>query len=320
MALERFPMNSKKANWIFLITIVLYITASYVIVFAFPQVAESARANILLAEAVILLPVLITALLSGEKLPQFLGFHKMKISSLFMILLFTILTQPAITLPNLISQIWVENTAVEMMSGFFAGNQSFLGLFFPMAVLAPLCEEMTCRGAYYGSYKRSGRNLGAALLSAAVFAVIHLNFNQAGYAFVMGILAVLLVEATGSLWSSVLYHGLINGSQVILMYTILNNNEDFYAQQMEMITTDTMLYTIGAYLVLTAVTLPLAWAVLVWIGKNQGRSVEFQMLWKRSKQKKDKLITLPVILGLVLCVLVMTGILQLLIGSLLQRF
>jgi len=44
------------------------------------------------------------------------------------------------------------------------------------------------------------------------------------------------------------------------------------------------------------------------------------MLWKRSKQKKDKLITLPVILGLVLCVLVMTGILQLLIGSLLQRF
>lgn len=189
-----------------------------------------------------------------------------------------------------------------------------------MAVLAPLCEEMTCRGAYYGSYKRSGRNLGAALLSAAVFAMIHLNFNQAGYAFVMGILAVLLVEATGSLWSSVLYHGLINGSQVILMYTILNNNEDFYAQQMEMITTDTMLYTIGAYLVLTAVTLPLAWAVLVWIGKNQGRSVEFQMLWKRSKQKKDKLITLPVILGLVLCVLVMTGILQLLIGSLLQRF
>lgn len=128
------------------------------------------------------------------------------------------------------------------------------------------------------------------------------------------------MEATGSLWSSVLYHGLINGSQVILMYTILNNNEDFYAQQMEMITTDTMLYTIGAYLVLTAVTLPLAWAVLVWIGKNQGRSVEFQMLWKRSKQKKDKLITLPVILGLVLCVLVMTGILQLLIGSLLQRF
>lgn len=131
MALERFPMNSKKANWIFLITIVLYITASYVIVFAFPQVAESALANILLAEAVILLPILITALLSGEKLPQFLGFHKMKISSLFMILLFTILTQPAITLPNLISQIWVENTAVEMMSGFFAGNQSFLGLFFP---------------------------------------------------------------------------------------------------------------------------------------------------------------------------------------------
>lgn len=63
MALERFPMNSKKANWIFLITIVLYITASYVIVFAFPQVAESALANILLAEAVILLPILITALL-----------------------------------------------------------------------------------------------------------------------------------------------------------------------------------------------------------------------------------------------------------------
>ena len=51
-----------------MITIVLYITASYVIVFAFPQVAESALANILLAEAVILLPILITALLSGEKL------------------------------------------------------------------------------------------------------------------------------------------------------------------------------------------------------------------------------------------------------------
>ena len=51
---------------------------------------------------------------------------------------------------------------------------------------------------------------GAALMSGLLFGCFHLNINQALYAFVMGIVFAYMVEATGSLWSSVIAHFAVN--------------------------------------------------------------------------------------------------------------
>lgn len=309
-------MNSKKANWAFLITIVVYVGAALAVSVFFPFIVDNLVLSNLFSETVTLLPILIFMLISKEKLGAFLGFHRIKFRSILMIGLFTFLSTPVLSLVNLISQIWVENE-VGAILGDQQSQMPFALMFLTVGVIAPIFEEIICRGAYYRSHCRSGSAFKAMIMSAIVFALIHMNFNQAAYAFVMGIFAVLLVEATGSLWASILYHGFFNGSQVVLLYTIFTEDADIYSEQAAL-TTDFLLCAIGIYLLLAAVTLPLAWAVLVWIGRTEGRSAVLSGIWSQRKEKKDKMVTVPFVLTLILCLAIMTGILYVLVAQILQ--
>lgn len=300
-------MNGKKANWAFLITIICYIAFSFAMSAFFPWVADSLFWSNLLVEIVMILPILIFILVSKEKPLEFLGFHKIKIGTIFMIALFTLLSMPLITLLNVFSQIWVDNEVAMMIDSMNMEQMPFWLLFLSLAIIAPIFEEVICRGGYYCSYKRSGSAFWAMLLSAIIFAVIHMNFNQAAYAFAIGILAVLLVEATGSLWSSIIYHALINGSQAVIMYINLRADSEIYKESAALVTGNFLIYAIGIYLVLTAVTLPLAWAVLIWISQYEGRRGVLSRIWNERKEKKDKMLTVPYIAALILCVSVMTG-------------
>ena len=235
-------MNGRKANLAFLITTICYIGLIYVLARFFPAVSESLILSNLLCELAVILPVMFFTVLSGEKLKSFLGFHKIKISTVLMIVLFTFLSLPALSLFNLISQLWVENEVAAMLES--QGQISFGALFLSVGVIAPVFEETACRGFYYRAYQRSGGAFKALFLSALLFALMHMNFNQAAYAFVMGMLAVLLVEAAGSLWAGILYHGLINGSQALVMYGILRTDPESYSSQAAVVTNDILLYGI----------------------------------------------------------------------------
>ncbi|MBD5471403.1 MAG: CPBP family intramembrane metalloprotease [Lachnospiraceae bacterium] len=312
-------MNAKRANWAFLFMIIAYIAVAILAAFFLPAVANNILLSNLLVEVAIFIPILIPMLISREKLTDFLEFHKIKPGSVLMIGLYTFLTAPLLTLFNVISQFWVENEVISMMDSYQIANMSLLPLWLSLGVIAPVFEEVICRGAVYRSYRRSGSAFKAMILSAVVFACLHMNFNQAAYAVVMGVLAVLLVEATGSLWSSILYHGLINGSNCLLMYFSLKMDSDIFDQQA--VTLDTLFYGTGLYLILAAAFAPFAFAVLVWIEKHEGREGTLGAIWrnrkwspepymnKKGKMKKDKLITVPLVLALILCLLEMTGIL-----------
>ncbi len=311
-------MNAKKANWAFLFMIIAYIAVAILAAFFLPSAANNIVLSNLLVEVAFFIPILIPMLISREKI-TFLEFHKIKPGSVLMIGLYTFLTTPLISLFNIISQFWVENEVASMMDSYQIANMPLLPLWLSIGVVAPVFEEVICRGAVYRSYRRSGSAFKAMILSAVVFACLHMNLNQAAYAVVMGVLAVLLVEATGSLWSSILYHGLINGSNCLLMYFSLKIDPDVFDQQAA--TLDTLLYGTGLYLILAAAFVPFAFAVLVWIEKHEGREGTLGAIWrdrkwspepyvnKKGKMKKDKLITVPLVLALILCLLAMTGIL-----------
>lgn len=78
-----------------------------------------------------------------------------------------------------------------------------------MAVIPPLVEEFVFRGIFFSTYRKAGM-FGAAILSGIIFGCFHLNINQAAYAFVIGVVFAFMVEATGSIWSSVIAHFAIN--------------------------------------------------------------------------------------------------------------
>ena len=85
-----------------------------------------------------------------------------------------------------------------------------------MAVIPALVEEFIFRGLFYGTYRKCGILKGA-LMSGLVFGLFHLNINQFCYAFVIGVVFAFLVEATGSIWSSVLAHFAINTYSITII-------------------------------------------------------------------------------------------------------
>ena len=302
-------MNAKKVNWIFLAMVLLNITLVVLLLVIYPVFQLGIVANLIVSQIIILVPALIGVLAGRENLIEFAGFRKFKISSALMTVLFTFLFMPLVTLINMISMCFVDN-AVAAVSGEILDTPFFV-IFTLMGILGPMSEELVCRGIVYHGYKRTGTMMQALLLSSMIFALMHMNFNQAAYAFVMGMLAVLLVEAAGSLWAGILYHGLINGSQALVMYGILRTDPESYSSQAAVVTNDILLYGIAVYVVLTAIGLTLSWAVLVWISNNEGRRGKLMRIWRERKEQRDKVVTLPLILSILLCIGVMSGVLLL---------
>lgn len=294
-------MNGKKVNWIFLIVVLFNITTIVLLSVLYPVFQLGMVPNLILSQLIVLLPAAIGVLLAKENPIELAGFHKIKMSSVFMIILFTFLCMPLITLINAISMIFVDNAVASMSSDIL--EAPFMAMFLLMGILGPLNEELVCRGIFYQSYKRSGTMLQAMLLSAMLFALMHMNFNQAAYAFVIGMIAVLLVEATGSLWSSVLLHVTINIQPVFLMY--MEDGADIQEAE-ELLTNDLLLLVISVYLVIAAVTTALAGCVLAWIAKNEKREENLRAVWKTRKYKKEgKVVTVPLLIAAVILFAVM---------------
>lgn len=294
-------MNGKKVNWIFLAVVLLNITTIVLLSVLYPIFQLGMIPNLILSQLIVFLPAAFGVLLAKENLIQFAGFHKIKVSSVFMTILFTWLCMPLVTLINAISMLFVDN-AVASMTSDLAGSP-LMATFLVMSILGPLNEELVCRGIFYQGYKRSGTMMQAMLLSALLFALLHMNFNQAAYAFAIGIIAVLLVEATGSLWSSVILHVTINMQPVLLMY--MEDGADIQEAQ-ELLTTDMLLLAISVYLVIAVVTTALAGCVLAWIAKNEKREENLRAVWKTRKYKKEgKVVTVPLLIAVIILFAVM---------------
>ncbi len=297
-------MNAKKVNWIFLAMVLLNITLVVLLLVMYPVFQLGIVANLIVSQIIILVPALIGVLAGRENLIEFAGFRKFKISSALMTVLFTFLFMPLVTLINMISMCFVDN-AVAAVSGEILDTPFFV-IFTLMGILGPMSEELVCRGIVYHGYKRTGTMMQALLLSSMIFALTHMNFNQAAYAFAIGVAMVLLVEATGSIWSSILVHVTFNSQQVCLMY-LVDYGEQQLQEAQEALTTDMMILAISVYLVIAAVTTSLAGCVLAWIAKNEKREDNLRAIWKTRKFKKEgKVITVPLLIAIVIVFFVMS--------------
>lgn len=298
-------MNGKKVNLAFLISIILYFLVMFGAAYLFPALMNSMILNNLICELVIVLPGLLFVIFLEKNPAGFLHFQKMKIGTMLVIVPFTLFSMPVISLVNLISQLFTENQSVAVMESYQIGSMPFWRLLLSVGIFGPFCEELICRGIYYRGYRKSGSTFKAMMLSSLLFALLHMNINQAMYAFVMGVMAVLLVEATGSLLSSVLYHMLINSSQIFAMYRMLQANPSAYSEASAAINTESLIFMLAGYLVIVAVTLPLAWGMLVWMCGHEGRRGTLPLIWKERKEKEDKMLTISLVIALILCLVMM---------------
>lgn len=301
--------------------------------------------NFLLSEGIMMIPAVLFLLAFARKNPQkqlaeqgvgaegtgaadmfeAAAFHKVKISTLLMIVLSTFLIMPLVAVFNALSMFFADDAMASLQIQF--SNTSFPAMLLMIGIVGPLCEEFVFRGVIYRSYRKDQweanngcygidrrGGIRAVLLSAFLFGLMHMNFNQMIYACAMGIFLALLVEAAGSLWASVFCHMFYNSLSVVSMYLSRQSLGSAYEQTVREaaeLTTQQLLMGLSFYLIIAAVTTPIAGCVIVWIAKNEGRQQAFSALFSgRKKQGTDcrqegqgprYLLSVPLIVAIVLC-------------------
>jgi membrane protease YdiL (CAAX protease family) len=91
------------------------------------------------------------------------------------------------------------------------------------AVAVPIAEEFLFRGVLY-RWLRDGWGLYAGLVgSALVFAAVHIILGTAGalQIFLIGLALAYLYEITGTLWPSMVFHGVNNAISFVWIYLVM---------------------------------------------------------------------------------------------------
>ena len=100
-----------------------------------------------------------------------------------------------------------------------AENRDIVGLLLigvSAMVVAPLWEEFFFRGVLYEALLRWVGVIGAGLLSAALFGVLHAG-AAIGPVTCVGLLLAWIYHSTGNLWCCVVFHALFNGVNLMLL-------------------------------------------------------------------------------------------------------
>lgn len=303
-------MNAKKANWTFL-SIILFNTAAMAVLAIFSrQIRMTMLQALLVSQGILLIPVLLSLLVTRIRLKGFIPCRKIKLGSVLLVVLATYLCMPLISLANLISLLFVENEANNMMAGF-EGVSPFLVVLI-VGILGPMNEEFIFRGVIYHGYRKSGRIIGAAVLSAVLFGMMHLNFNQMGYAIIVGIIGVLLIECTGSILGSMIFHITINTTSVATAYlsgTIGKDSEELTKAMEamgELSYRETLCAAISVYMVIAVFATAIAGCLVYVVARNEKRVEHMEALGALCKiKRKEKLFSIPLWIAMALCMIYM---------------
>ncbi|MDL2302354.1 CPBP family intramembrane metalloprotease [Lachnospiraceae bacterium OttesenSCG-928-D06] len=314
-------MNNRKTNILFLIILTCYVGGSIWISFYSDLFSGNYAVLLLVSQALVFVPAFICYLifrgatkrkqrqLQEEEVSRMpatakmgiLKIKKVRISTLFMSVLYMVLCMPIVTLVNGISMMFTDNKVADISP--YVTQLPFLLIFLIMAVIGPFNEEFVFRGMIFQGYRRQGNVFMAIIMSSLLFGFMHLNFNQASYAFVLGIFMALLVEATNNYLVSFLMHLLFNANSVCLMYltaslplNTMNLQGSPYYASLE------WAYALSVYVYFAVIATPIAFCVLAWIAKNEGRTERMKRIWPSRKIKLKHYLTPLFLVVVILCI------------------
>ncbi len=133
---------------------------------------------------------------------------------------YIVLSIPVMSMIQMICSFAIEKFGISSdvmnSSGLFnySGKLATILLFIQIAILPAIFEELFIRKGVYGILKARGVVF-ATVVSALVFATIHLNFTQFIFAFLVGILFAMVREKTGKLYPTMILHFINNAVATI---------------------------------------------------------------------------------------------------------
>lgn len=100
-----------------------------------------------------------------------------------------------------------------------------------IAIIPPLVEEFAYRGIILGSLRKYGDGF-AILVSATLFGLMHANFSQIPFAFIIGLILGFLTVRLNSILPAIIIH-FINNFSATILEIIKNNFGEYYSNLIE---------------------------------------------------------------------------------------
>lgn len=326
-------MNKIKAiNIVFLATVAASFLGSFVNEFIGQFTGNSYLVRLLVGQIILIIPTLLYIVIYHLNIKETIRFHGIKWSNVILIIVFAYLIMPLMTLLSAISMLFATNTITDAVNEVVTSNPLVISLF-AIAFVPAILEESVYRGIFYNEYRKANPWKGI-LLSGLLFGLLHMNFNQFIYAFVMGMIFALLIEATDSILASMIVHFVINGTSVVGTYILPKLNEflqkvtgqEQTAIDTNALTAPELVPVIRYYAAVSVITTILAVIVYRNIAKNSGRFEVVMNMFKGNKRDRlmennikysdegniisfqisnQRFITIPLIIGMVICLGIM---------------
>ena len=268
--------------------------------------------SILVTQGYLLLSAIIYLIVTKTSPKRDLRVGKYKISTFFLSLILLVTAAPMASWLNVFSQLFAKNETSGAIFEVTEAVPMWLGILI-IGFLPGFVEETLYRGIMFSAFRKRSILTGI-VISALSFGLMHMNFNQMLYAVYLGIVFALVVEATGSLVSTMILHMLFNGINTMYVY-ILPKLYDFLAQYSEeyaninvdeMMNTQPQMSQLLAMLVVLAPFavggLVLTWLLLTAIAQINGRTLTWASLrGTKEEVAQTKPVNVFLILGWVFC-------------------
>lgn len=204
-----------KANLYFLIILVLeiFLPIPLSIIYKILRISDIRLILALNHFILFLVPAIIYVIVTKCNIKET---FKIKLLSIKEILLVILLGIGSLLLTNffgVISSLFFENEVGQFINQI--NGSPYIILLLLIAIMPSITEEITLRGIILSGYDGKSK-VKAALISGLFFGMFHLNLNQFIYTAVLGFILAYTVRVTGSIFSSMIIHFIINGTSITL--------------------------------------------------------------------------------------------------------
>ena len=299
-------------GWLFLVSMIIHVAGSVLQGIIYQRDPEfPVELALIISEMTILIPSVIYILIRNMSIKEDLGFRPIRAGSVLMCVLLSVLVSAIASFINVFSQLFVSNTMVGMSESLLGGYG--LAVLFLAAIYGPFCEEFLFRAILFNRYDRYVGPLRAGLISAALFALAHMNINQAAYAFVLGVIFSIINKAAGSVYPSIIIHACINGANMLMLLAMgaaaeaLGDKTDIVESAEAARQSDAIYVLLGVTFFAAVICTLIAIPCVVWLSKHEGKFDDLTDMFT-VKHENAGWLRLPTVLGMAFLLFIMFGL------------
>ena len=301
-----------RANVYFLIILILEIVMPYITYPIYKGLGIGDVRVVLVLNHILLflVPAIIYVLVTKCNVRQTFKFNPLPIKDLFLVIVLAFLCVPIMNFFGLISGFFFENNVGNLITSI--SGTPYLILMGIIAFMPAITEEITLRGIVLSGYDDKNR-LKSALVIGLFFGIFHLDANQFLYATVLGFILAYVVRITGSIFSSMIMHFILNGTSITMQKLITLINPTYMEQTSEVslktLPLSEKLILLQGSIIIFAICVILAYLVIRKLDKRSAFRESSKLIeireYTKDEESKERIIDAPFLAIIVIYIVFM---------------